>query len=54
MMVGDGPEKKRVLMSRARILDKVTFGNSNEIDKILSYTDLFLLPSKQKVSVLRH
>jgi glycosyltransferase involved in cell wall biosynthesis len=29
------------------ILDKVIFfGNSNEIDKILSYTDLFLLPSE--------
>jgi glycosyltransferase involved in cell wall biosynthesis len=29
------------------ILDKVIFfGNSNEIDMILSYTDLFLLPSE--------
>jgi glycosyltransferase involved in cell wall biosynthesis len=29
------------------IQDKVIFfGNSNEIDKILSYTDLFLLPSE--------
>jgi glycosyltransferase involved in cell wall biosynthesis len=34
-------------VSELGILDKViSFGNSNEIDKILSYTDLFLLPSE--------
>ncbi len=49
MMVGDGPEKEiaESLCQKLGISDKVIFfGNSNEIDKILSYTDLFLLPSE--------
>lgn len=49
MMVGDGPEKEKAeyLCKELGILDKVIFfGNSNEIDKILCQTDLFLLPSK--------
>ena len=49
MMVGDGPEKEKAeyLCQELGIQDKVIFfGNSNEIDKILSYTDLFLLPSE--------
>jgi N-acetyl-alpha-D-glucosaminyl L-malate synthase BshA len=49
MMVGDGPEKEKAeqLCEDLGILDKVIFfGNSNEIDQILSYTDLFLLPSE--------
>lgn len=49
MMVGDGPEKEKAeyLCEELGIHDKVIFfGNSNEIDKILSYTDLFLLPSE--------
>ncbi len=49
MMVGDGPEKEKAenLCQELGITDKVIFfGNSNEIDKILSYTDLFLLPSE--------
>lgn len=49
MMVGDGPEKEKAerLCEELGIQDKVIFfGNSNEIDKILSYTDLFLLPSE--------
>lgn len=49
MMVGDGPEKEAAERQclELGILDKVIFfGNSNEIDKILSYTDLFLLPSE--------
>ncbi len=49
MMVGDGPEKEKaeVLCQELGISDKVIFfGNSNEIDKILSYSDLFLLPSE--------
>jgi N-acetyl-alpha-D-glucosaminyl L-malate synthase BshA len=49
MMVGDGPEKEKAeyLCQELGILDRVIFfGNSNEIDKILSYTDLFLLPSE--------
>lgn len=49
MMVGDGPEKEKaeLLCQELGILDKVIFfGNSNEIDKILCFTDLFLLPSQ--------
>ena len=49
MMVGDGPEKEVAenLCQKLGISDRVIFfGNSNEIDKILSYTDLFLLPSE--------
>ncbi len=49
MMVGDGPEKEvaESLCNKLGISDKVIFfGNSNEIDKILSFTDLFLLPSE--------
>jgi N-acetyl-alpha-D-glucosaminyl L-malate synthase BshA len=49
MMVGDGPEKRGAeqLCKELGILDKVIFfGNSNEIDQILSYSDLFLLPSE--------
>ena len=49
MMVGDGPEKAKAeeLCQELGISDKVIFfGNSNEIDSILSYSDLFLLPSE--------
>jgi N-acetyl-alpha-D-glucosaminyl L-malate synthase BshA len=49
MMVGDGPEKSKAeqLCKDLGIEDKVIFfGNSNEIDQILSYSDLFLLPSE--------
>lgn len=49
MMVGDGPEKEKAeqMCQDLGILDKlIFFGNSSEIDKILSYTDLFLLPSE--------
>ncbi|HCQ12888.1 N-acetyl-alpha-D-glucosaminyl L-malate synthase BshA [Flavobacterium sp.] len=49
MMVGDGPEKEKAerLCEELGIQDKVIFfGNSNEIDQILSYSDLFLLPSQ--------
>jgi N-acetyl-alpha-D-glucosaminyl L-malate synthase BshA len=49
MMVGDGPEKEKAeyLCQELGIQNKVIFfGNSNEIDKILSYSDLFLLPSE--------
>ena len=49
LMVGDGPEKEKAeyLCQELGILDKVIFfGNSNEIDKILSNSDLFLLPSE--------
>lgn len=49
MMVGDGPEKERAeyLCETLGLQDKVIFfGNSNEIDQILCYSDLFLLPSE--------
>ena len=45
MMVGEGPEKRKALryVSDNKLKDKVLFlGNSNEIDKILCYSDLFL------------
>jgi len=48
MMVGEGPEREPAenLCQKLGILDKVIFfGNSNEIDKILCFSDLFLLPS---------
>ncbi len=49
MMVGEGPERKPAerLAEELGIAEKVIFlGNSNEIDKILCFSDLFLLPSK--------
>lgn len=49
MMVGEGPEREVAerMCDDLKINDKVIFfGNSNEIDKILSYSDLFLLPSE--------
>ena len=51
MMVGEGPEKRKALryISDNKLKDKVLFlGNSNEIDKILCYSDLFLLPSEKE------
>ncbi|MEP1490131.1 MAG: N-acetyl-alpha-D-glucosaminyl L-malate synthase BshA [Algibacter sp.] len=48
MFIGEGPEKEAVERRCAEldILDKVIFfGRSNEIDKILCFSDLFLLPS---------
>lgn len=49
LMVGDGPEKEKAekLCAELGITDHVIFfGNSHEIDRILSYSDLFLLPSE--------
>ena len=49
MMVGEGPEREPAenLVKRLGISDKVVFfGNSNEIDRILCFSDLFLLPSQ--------
>ncbi|WP_452230092.1 MULTISPECIES: N-acetyl-alpha-D-glucosaminyl L-malate synthase BshA [unclassified Lacinutrix] len=49
MMVGEGPEKEKgeLLCEKLGISDKVVFfGQSNEIDKILCFSDLFLLPSE--------
>ncbi|TAI48552.1 N-acetyl-alpha-D-glucosaminyl L-malate synthase BshA [Flagellimonas allohymeniacidonis] len=51
IMVGEGPEKEGAerLCDHLGIADKVVFlGNSNEIDRILCFSDLFLLPSKSE------
>ena len=51
LMVGEGPEKRNaeLLVKKLGIKDKVIFlGNSNEISKILCYTDVFLLPSESE------
>lgn len=49
MMVGEGPERESAekLVDELGISGKVVFfGNSNEIDRILCFSDLFLLPSQ--------
>lgn len=49
IMVGEGPERKKAeaLCRELNISHKVVFvGNSNEIDRILCFSDLFLLPSE--------
>ena len=49
IMVGEGPEKERAELQceQLGLEEKVLFlGNSNEIDRILCFSDLFLLPSK--------
>ncbi|MBT8322528.1 MAG: N-acetyl-alpha-D-glucosaminyl L-malate synthase BshA, partial [Eudoraea sp.] len=51
IMVGEGPEKENaeLLVEELGITDRVVFlGNSNEIDRILCFSDLFLLPSKSE------
>ncbi|VAW10226.1 UDP-N-acetylglucosamine:L-malate glycosyltransferase [hydrothermal vent metagenome] len=51
VMVGEGPEKENAefLCEQLGISEKVIFlGNSNEIDRILCFSDLFLLPSKSE------
>ncbi|WP_298998204.1 N-acetyl-alpha-D-glucosaminyl L-malate synthase BshA [Flagellimonas sp. S174] len=51
IMVGEGPEKEGAerQCDKLGIADKVIFlGNSNEIDRILCFSDLFLLPSKSE------
>jgi len=51
MMVGEGPEKqKAVEYVHSKGLQKhvLFLGNSNEIDKILCFSDLFLLPSEKE------
>ena len=51
MMVGEGPEKKSAIqyVNEKGLEEQVLFlGNSNEIDKILCYSDLFLLPSEKE------
>ncbi|CAH8282086.1 N-acetyl-alpha-D-glucosaminyl L-malate synthase BshA [Mariniflexile fucanivorans] len=49
MLIGEGPEREHLEFrcQELGILDKVIFfGKSNEIDKILCFSDLFLLPSQ--------
>ncbi len=49
IMVGEGPEKEKaeMLCTKLKIKEKVVFlGNSHEIDRILCFSDLFLLPSE--------
>ena len=51
MMVGEGPEKEKaeLLCEELGIMNKVMFlGQSSEIDRILCFSDLFLLPSKSE------
>ena len=51
MMVGEGPEKVKaeLLCRELGIEDKVIFfGNSLDVDRILNYSDLFLLPSESE------
>lgn len=51
IMVGEGPEKEgaEMLCDTLGISDRVIFlGNSNEIDRILCFSDLFLLPSESE------
>ena len=51
LMVGEGPEKEKaeLLCEELGIANKVAFlGQSSEIDRILCFSDLFLLPSKSE------
>lgn len=51
IIVGDGPDREvcEKLAARKGIENKVVFlGNSNEVDKILCFSDLFLLPSEKE------
>lgn len=51
IMVGEGPEKEKAedLTYELGIENRVIFlGESNEIDKILCFSDLFLLPSEKE------
>ncbi|MAU26078.1 MAG: N-acetyl-alpha-D-glucosaminyl L-malate synthase BshA [Muricauda sp.] len=51
IMVGEGPEKEYAeqLCDDLKIKEKVIFlGNSTEIDRILCFSDLFLLPSESE------
>ncbi|NLP59047.1 N-acetyl-alpha-D-glucosaminyl L-malate synthase BshA [Lutibacter sp. B1] len=49
LLVGEGPDREIIerQVKELGILDKVLFlGNSNEVNKLLCYSDLFLLPSE--------
>lgn len=49
LLVGNGPDREQIdmLCRKLKIKEKVLFlGNSNEVNKVLCYSDLFLLPSQ--------
>ena len=49
LLVGEGPDRENIefKVKELGIIDKVLFlGNSNEVSKLLCYSDLFLLPSE--------
>ncbi|UYW02225.1 N-acetyl-alpha-D-glucosaminyl L-malate synthase BshA [Flavobacterium agricola] len=51
MMVGEGPDKQKAedLCEQLGIENKVIFfGNTTDVDRILKYSDLFLLPSESE------
>ncbi|MGB8705339.1 MAG: N-acetyl-alpha-D-glucosaminyl L-malate synthase BshA [Gillisia sp.] len=51
IMIGEGPEKEMAenMAFDLNLQDKIIFlGESNEIDKILCFSDLFLLPSEKE------
>jgi len=51
VLVGEGPERESVerLVDDLGITDKVLFlGNSSQVDRVLCFSDLFLLPSKSE------
>ena len=51
LMVGDGPEKSKIerYVQKNDLTNKVIFlGESNEINDVLCYSDLFLLPSERE------
>tara|TARA_B100000767_G_scaffold275726_1_gene314689 strand:+ start:2913 stop:4043 length:1131 start_codon:yes stop_codon:yes gene_type:complete len=51
LMVGEGPEKNKVqrYVKKNNLGDKVLFfGKSNEINELLCYSDIFLLPSEKE------
>lgn len=51
IIIGDGPERENAskLAHELGVRDKIMFlGKSNEIEKILCYSDLFLLPSEKE------
>lgn len=49
LLVGEGPDREHIenMAKKFGIYEKVLFlGNSNEVNKLLCYSDLFLLPSQ--------
>lgn len=51
IIIGDGPDRNSCesLCEKKGLTEKVKFlGNSNEVDKVLCFSDLFLLPSEKE------